>query len=175
MISVVPTDSATAASSWLLMPNNGQSELIPPSGSVTPCNRNQPHAATTAAEAISVEGYQDVRRIGAQTYPANSWNMNRPTRVPVSTVVRMKSASNMIAKWYQRAVSDGPNAPEKICAIPTARDGAPPVRASRVFSPTAAASSSIWPGARVNPQPRMVVMAWVTSPPSEASGAFIAK
>ena len=29
--------------------------------------------------------------------------MKRPTRVPASSVVRMKSASNMIAKWYQSA------------------------------------------------------------------------
>ena len=27
--------------------------------------------------------------------------MKRPTRVPASMMVRMKSASNMIAKWYQ--------------------------------------------------------------------------
>ena len=27
--------------------------------------------------------------------------MKRPTRVPASTVVRMNSASNRIAKWYQ--------------------------------------------------------------------------
>ena len=31
--------------------------------------------------------------------------MKRPTRVPASSVVRMKSASNMIAKWYQSAFS----------------------------------------------------------------------
>ena len=30
--------------------------------------------------------------------------MNRATRVPASTVVRMNSASNMIAKWYQNAL-----------------------------------------------------------------------
>ena len=34
--SVVATVSATAASSWLAMPNSGNSWLIPPSGSVTP-------------------------------------------------------------------------------------------------------------------------------------------
>ena len=31
--------------------------------------------------------------------------MNRPTRVPASSVVRMNSASNMIAKWYQSAIA----------------------------------------------------------------------
>ena len=29
--------------------------------------------------------------------------MNRPTRVPASITVRMNSASNMMAKWYQNA------------------------------------------------------------------------
>ena len=33
---VVATHSATAASSWLAMPNSGHSELMPPSGSITP-------------------------------------------------------------------------------------------------------------------------------------------
>ena len=36
---VVPTQSATAASSWFEMPNNGQSVFTPPSGSITPCQR----------------------------------------------------------------------------------------------------------------------------------------
>jgi hypothetical protein len=36
MSSVVATVSATAASSWLAMPNSGNSWLIPPSGFVTP-------------------------------------------------------------------------------------------------------------------------------------------
>ena len=43
-------------------------------------------------------GYHEVRPNGAQRWPASSWNMKRPTRVPVSTVVRMNSASNMMAK-----------------------------------------------------------------------------
>ena len=43
-------------------------------------------------------GYHEVRPNGFQTCPASSWSMKRPTRVPVSTVVRMKSASNMMAK-----------------------------------------------------------------------------
>ena len=36
--------------------------------------------------------------------------MKRPTRVPASSVVRMKSASNMIAKWYQSASAVPPSA-----------------------------------------------------------------
>ena len=35
--------------------------------------------------------------------PTRSWIMKRQTRVPASTVVRMNSASNRIAKWYQIA------------------------------------------------------------------------
>ena len=34
-----------------------------------------------------------------------SWNTNRATRVPVSSSVRMKRASNMITKWYQYDMS----------------------------------------------------------------------
>src|SRR6185436_1680850 len=36
MMMVVLTHSAMAASSWFAMPNSGQSELMPPSGSITP-------------------------------------------------------------------------------------------------------------------------------------------
>ena len=36
--------------------------------------------------------------------------MNRPTRVPASTVVKMNNASNMMAKWYQNASSAAPSA-----------------------------------------------------------------
>ena len=46
----------------------------------------------------STLGYQLVRPSGAHTCPSRSWSMKRPTRVPASSVVRMKSASNMIAK-----------------------------------------------------------------------------
>jgi hypothetical protein len=81
--------------------------------------------------------------------------MNRPTRVPVSSVVRMNSASNMMAKWYHSAMSPWPNAPLRMCAIPTASDGAPPVRPSRVFSPTSAARALIWSGVTAKPQPRI--------------------
>ena len=59
-------------------------------------------------------------------------------RVPASIVVRMNSASNMIAKWYQyfhshsiecSAPADSRAAARsKISAIPTASVTAPPVR-----------------------------------------------
>ena len=104
------------------------------------------------ARGHDVLGYHEVRPSGAQTWPASSCSMNRPTRVPVSSVVRMNSASNMMAKWYQSAISPWPNAPLRMCAMPTASDGAPPVRPSSVCSPTSAASRVIWSGVTVNPQ-----------------------
>ena len=79
--------------------------------------------------------------------------MKRPTRVPASSVVRMNSASNMIAKWYQRASSDRRTRDEKMLAMPTASDGAPPVRANNVFSPISRASASICPTVTGKPQP----------------------
>ena len=55
--------------------------------------------------------------------------MNRPTRVPASMMVRMKSASNMMAKWYQKPITAGPPPLRaKMCAMPRASEGAPPVR-----------------------------------------------
>ena len=77
-----------------------------------------------------------------QTLPIVSCSMNRPTRVPASTAVRMNSASNMIAKWYQNAWPPPPNASLKICEMPTARVGAPPVREMSVSSCTAAAAAA---------------------------------
>ena len=62
-------------------------------------------------------------------------------RVPESMVVRMKTASNMMAKWYQYAISERmPGRPLKICAMPTASDTAPPVRPTTI-SPTSDCSS----------------------------------
>ena len=70
--------------------------------------------------------------------------MKRPTRVPASSTVNMNSASNMIAKWYQMLKSPSPPMVfAKIWAMPTARDGAPPVRFRSVVSPTDFARLSI--------------------------------
>src|SRR6516164_4802497 len=69
--------------------------------------------------------------------------MNRPTRVPASSVVRMNTTSNMIAKWYQSASSPRPKLLPKMLAMPTASEGAPPVRANSVCSPMAWASACI--------------------------------
>ncbi len=76
------------------------------------------------------EGYiQLTRPSGFQTWPSRSCSMKRPTRVPASTMVRIKSASNMIAKWYQKPRIARPPGPlAKMWAIPSANEGAPPVR-----------------------------------------------
>src|SRR6266545_221485 len=79
--------------------------------------------------------------------------MKRSTRVPASTVVRMKSASNRIAKWYQIPINVGPPRNEdRMLAIPTASVGAPPVRDMIVVSPTSLAIWAISLGVTTNPQ-----------------------
>src|SRR6185503_20338162 len=108
MITVVPTVSAMQASSWLLMPNIGHRELIPPSGSSTPCTRKYPHPPAIIALARTTLGYHDSSPNGFHTCPPSSCSMNRPTRVPASIVVRMNRASNRMAKWYQMAVKPAP-------------------------------------------------------------------
>ena len=56
-------------------------------------------------------------------------------------MVSTKSASNMMAKWYQNDISPRRNgSAEKICAMPTASETAPPGRPAS-FSPTAASSA----------------------------------
>ena len=67
--------------------------------------------------------------------------MKRPARVPASTAVRMNSASNRMAKWYQNAIiALPPMTLERMWAMPTASVGAPPAREMMVFSPTSAAA-----------------------------------
>ena len=73
--------------------------------------------------------------------------MKRPARVPASTAVRMNSASNRMAKWYQNAIiALPPKTWEKMCAMPTARVGAPPAREMIVVSPTSLAVCAISSG-----------------------------
>src|ERR671918_647322 len=101
--------------------------------------------------------------------------MNRPTRVPASTVVRIKRASNMIAKWYQNA-SNPPRkavAFEKMYAIPTASVGAPPVRATILLSPTSVAVCEIVSGLTENPRPETADAADSAVPPTTAAGALM--
>ena len=88
-------------------------------------------------------GYHDVRPSGAQTWPSSSCSMKRPTRVPASSVVRMNSASNMIAKWYQSA---RPRAAEHAAEDARHADGearrAAGARRAASPRPSAAASAS---------------------------------
>ena len=102
--------------------------------------------------------------------------MNRPTRVPASTVVRINKASNMMAKWYQNACSAVPPMTlEKIWLIPTASVGAPPVLPMMLSSPTAAAVLVSVCASTENPKPLTAWAAdWAVSP-RRAGLAFIAK
>src|SRR3990172_7570684 len=70
--------------------------------------------------------------------------MKRPTRVPASSTVRMKSASNMIAKWYQMPSSRSPPIePLKMWAMPTASDGAPGLLRRRADDPGGAVDREV--------------------------------
>jgi hypothetical protein len=87
----------------------------------------------------------------------------------------MNNASNMIAKWYQKARrASPPKIWEKICDMPTASVGAPPVRATSVGSCTAAAAAVSCSGVMVKPRLATACEADWTLPPSSPAGAFIA-
>src|SRR3954462_171407 len=119
-------------------------------------------------------GFQPTLRNGLITLPSVSWSMKRPTRVPASTVVRMNRAWNMVAKWYQKAFRPFPVAPEKICDMPTASVGPPPVLAISDGSSTALAARWGAPGEIVKPRPLTAAEADCTVSPTTAAGAFIA-
>jgi hypothetical protein len=88
----------------------------------------------------------------------------------------MNRASNMIAKWYQKAFSAFPPiTPEKISDIPTASVGAPPVRATSVSSSTEFAADWSWSGLMVKPRSLTALEADWTVSPTTPAGAFIAK
>src|SRR5450756_2666613 len=97
---------------------------MPPIGSFTPTYNMYPHNPTTTALADQDAGFHEMSAYLCQRLPIVSCSMKRPTRVPASTAVRMKSASNMIAKWYQNAARPPPNALVKISEMPKARVGA---------------------------------------------------
>src|SRR5215218_8720486 len=128
------------------------------------------------ALAMMLPGNQEVRAKGLQTLPTRSWIMNRPTRVPASTVVRINSASNMMAKWYQKACSAvPPMTEENIWLIPTARVGAPPVLPMMLSWPTAAAVPFSVCGLTEKPKELTAWDADWTVSPRRAGLAFIAK
>ncbi|MNY11786.1 hypothetical protein D3C86_1448340 [compost metagenome] len=102
--------------------------------------------------------------------------MKRPARVPASTAVRMNSASNRIAKWYQNAMVFSPGRTWwRICAIPTARVGAPPARARMVVSPISWATACSASGVIAKPQLLTVCATATASAPTTAAGLFMAK
>ena len=131
---VVPSTSATDASNWFAIPNNGHNELMPPSGSRTPCTRNQPQAPTTSPDARTLGPVARVSPRRGDTCPRKSCNRYRPTRVPASSVVRMNNASNITAKWYHNPSPRPAVTSRNTCAIPTASVAAPPVRPYNDFS-----------------------------------------
>src|SRR5450759_4273304 len=148
---------------------------MPPSGSFTPTYRKYPHSATTTALADQEAGFQEMLAYLGQTLPIVSCSMKRPTRVPASTAVRMKSASNMIAKWYQNAARPPPNALVKISEMPKARVGAPPVREIRVISWMDCAAAVRSAGLIVKPRVAMNSAAEPGLPPVAEAGLLIAK
>ena len=90
----------------------------------------------------------------------------------------MNSASNMIAKWYQKALqAEPPVTFEKISETPTARVGAPPVRDSSDDSSTSLAACgeigrARWCSPKLRDRLRGVLRRCRRSTPA---GAFIAK
>ena len=172
------TANAIAASSWLAIPNRGKKVLMPPSGSVTPKIRIAPQPATiTAVQAQEPSRHEVSRNLGTML-PRDSWSWKRATRVPASTAVRMNSASNMIAKWYQNEVSPELVSCCMMWARPNARVGAPPVREMIDSSPTAWAVEVSMSGVRLTPiSPRPLTNAAAVSgvPPVTAAEEFIAK
>ena len=101
--------------------------------------------------------------------------MKRATRVPASSVVRMNSASNIMAKWYHSDSSVSPKALANNVAMPTASEGAPPVRANSVVSPISRASAFICSTVTGKPQPEIFATAAAASAPTTPAGLLIAK
>src|SRR5438874_4349008 len=64
---------------------------------------------------------------------------------------------------------------EKLCAMPTANDGDPPVRLNSVISPTFCASVCIDAAVTGNPQPVIVAAAFSGNAPATPAGLLIAK
>jgi hypothetical protein len=68
-----------------------------------------------------------------------------------------------------------PNALEKMLAMPTASDGAPPVRANSVASPIDCARSCICVAVTGNPHDEIFATASTASAPTPPAGLLIAK
>ena len=68
---------------------------------MTPSYKNQPQAATSNTLAKTLRSTNACCRVDARG-TQEILKQNRPTRVPASSVVRIKSDSNMMAKWYHK-------------------------------------------------------------------------
>ena len=114
---------------------------------------------------------------GLYTWPSMSWIMKRPTRVPASTAVRMNSASNRIAKWYQNAsIALPPSAcAEDLRHADGERRRAAGARQDAWSRRCPSPSASIISGVIVKPQLEMTCAALAAVVPMTAAGAFIAK
>lgn len=104
---------------------------------------------------VGSENFRSLR-----TLPSRSPIWYRATRVPLSTVVRMNRASNMMAKWYQNAIESSPPMYDlRKLAMPMAKVVAPPVRETMLSSPTSCAA---W----VNASAPSYVVPWDCTSPS---------
>ena len=106
-----------------------------------------------------------------------SWIMKRPTRVPASTAVRMNSASNRIAKWYQNAsIALPPTAcAEDLRHADRQRRRAAGARQDAGLADVLGGLRRSVSGVIVKPQPEMTCAAFAAVVPMTAAGAFIAK
>ena len=159
MISVVPTPRAMAASSWLDTPNMGQMRRYASRiNKISPGGHNHQARADDARQpsAFAPAVCTPVRRVPGAG--------NGATRVPASTVVRIKSASNMSAKLYQYGMRPFmPGICDRMEVMPTASETAPPGPALHVDPTIAESSLILWTG---NPSAAMA---------SNESLVFIAK
>ena len=114
---------------------------MPPRGSVTPISSKEPQAATTTPVETQAPTLQEGSANLGIMLPIASESWKRATRVTASTADRMNSASNMMAKWYQKPIiALPPPTLCKMCDMDTARVGAPPVRETTEGSPTSLAT-----------------------------------
>src|SRR5262249_37260718 len=144
--------------------------------------RKYPHNTTESADPIKLLVQDEVSLNAGTALPIRSWIMNRSTRVPASTVVRINSASNRIAKWYQIPMTVWPpRKDDRMLAMPTASVGAPPVRAPPVgparvlFSPPPGPLGVLRWGATKTPEEEIPGGGWRGVAPTTPAELFIAK
>ena len=125
---------------------------------------DQVHLLDLVAKVDDTAGFLMDKRWGPLYFPTRITSYN----VCYTKLLRM-------AKWYQTASSPEPNAEEKMLAMPTASEGAPPVRANSVASPIWRASSCICTSLTGKPQPEIVATAVAGSAPTMPAGLLMAK